>query len=370
MIEFLKKYKALWIGLLVTIFLGVFLENINFIIINDNVTGELIFFFVFWWLAISFVIYKIPYLIQHRIVVYKIVGLLLILVIAIVIGEYFDMTDNPFTITFITLFWIGVASLVMPQFFAKYRNYILGVYGVIIAYFFFVRFTDDYFNLYKESVLMAIVVPVPVFLLLWIYEQWRWLKTLQSEKRDAELALLKSQINPHFFFNTLNNLYGLTVEKSDKAPEVVLKLSDMMRYTIYEGKEDLVALKDEIAYLENYIELHKMRYHKKVDIVFNQQISGEIKIAPLLFIILLENAFKHGAESLTEDAYIHMNLHATDAEVSFSVSNNFDVSRPAGPSGIGLDNLKNRLELIYPKNHHLSITKETGNYTAKLEISL
>ena len=96
----------------------------------------------------------------------------------------------------------------------------------------------------------------------WLFQQWKWLKTLESKKSKAELSLLKSQINPHFFFNTLNNLYGLTVEKSDDAPNVVLKLSDMMRYTIYMGKEDLVPLKDEVDYLQNYIELHKIRYQK------------------------------------------------------------------------------------------------------------
>ena len=134
------------------------------------------------------------------------------------------------------------------------------------------------------------------------------MKTIESKKTKAELSLLKSQINPHFFFNTLNNLYGLILEKSDDAPNVVLKLSDIMRYTIYMGKEDVIPLKDEIEYLKNYIELHKIRYQKRVDIVFNHSQEMNCQIAPLLFIIPLENAFKHGVESLTKDAYINVNI--------------------------------------------------------------
>ena len=123
-------------------------------------------------------------------------------------------------------------------------------------------------------------------------KQIKFILTLKNEKAKAELALLKSQINPHFLFNSLNNLYGLTIEKSDDAPTVVLKLSDMLRYTIYEGQENIVPLKEEVNYLQNYIELHKIRHQKSVDIVFDYEIDESIRVAPLLFIILLENAFK------------------------------------------------------------------------------
>ncbi|MDO6744920.1 histidine kinase [Tenacibaculum soleae] len=119
----------------------------------------------------------------------------------------------------------------------------------------------------KHSSISLKLIGVILFFILvfgWIFQQWKWFK---NKKTKAELALLKSQINPHFFFNTLNNLYGLTVEKYDDAPDVLIRLSDMMRYTIYMGKEDLVPLKDEIEYLQNYIELHKIRYQKKVDII-------------------------------------------------------------------------------------------------------
>jgi LytS/YehU family sensor histidine kinase len=217
---------------------------------------------------------------------------------------------------------------------------------------------------------IKIILMLPFFILFfgWAFQQWKWLKTLESKKGKAELALLKSQINPHFFFNTLNNLYGLTVEKSNDAPDVVLKLSDMMRYTIYMGKEDLVSLKEEVKYLQNYIELHKIRYQKKVDITFKHNNTTDYKIAPLLYIIALENAFKHGVEKLTENAYIHINLTTKQGFILFEIENNFEKPETNfAAGGIGLDNLKQRLHLLYPKKHQLQINKSNSVYKLSIK---
>ena len=130
------------------------------------------------------------------------------------------------------------------------------------------------------------------FLILrWAFIQTRSIIRLKSEKKQTELLHLKSQINPHVFFNTLNNLYGLIEKDPKKAGKLVLKLSDMMRYSIYDGQKDLVTLDQELDYLSNYIELHEMRYHKKIDVKFALNIEGEEHyLMPLLFVILLENA--------------------------------------------------------------------------------
>ena len=182
--------------------------------------------------------------------------------------------------------------------------------------------------------------------------------------------MLKSQINPHFFFNTLNNLYGLTVEKSDQAPAVVLKLSDMMRYTIYKGKEDFVSIKNEVEYLKNYIELHKIRFQKRVKIDFIHQIKGDCKVAPLLFIIFLENAFKHGVEKMIEDAYINIDLKADKSKINFTIENNFEEQISKNEKGIGLDNLKKRLDHMYPNKYELIIEVDSLVYRASLNINL
>ena len=123
--------------------------------------------------------------------------------------------------------------------------------------------------------------------MIWVYDRWKWFNALKSEKAKAELELLKTQVNPHFLFNTLNNLYALTVKQSKEAPEVVLKLSDMMRYTIYEGKNDRVPISEEISYIKNYMALHSIRHHKTVSLEFEHHTLPDDEVAPLLFIILL-----------------------------------------------------------------------------------
>ena len=153
-----------------------------------------------------------------------------------------------------------------------------------------------------------------------------------------------------------------------KAQDLILKLSDMMRYSIYEGEKDTVSLEEEVAYLKNYIELHKMRYRKDIDIKFTDDISENHKVMPLLFIILLENAFKHGVENLRENAYVHINLKSENNQIFFDIENNFDPTIETEHKGIGLDNLSRRLELVYPKNHTLSFSKTNDVYKAQLNI--
>ncbi len=183
---------------------------------------------------------------------------------------------------------------------------------------------------------------------------------------------LKSQVNPHFFFNTLNNLYGLVEKDTAKAQQLILKLSDMMRYSIYEGQNDWVTLADEITYLENYMDLHKMRYHKEITIRFDVKAEDRsVKIMPLLFIIMVENAFKHGVEKLRKDAFVYIRLKATLQYVDFEIENNFDAEEQGAIEGIGLNNLKKRLELVYLNKHKLEIsTNHEAIYKIRLRLTL
>ena len=211
--------------------------------------------------------------------------------------------------------------------------------------------------------IFTLVVTIP-----WVIWKIRSVMQLKHEKAKTELLHLKSQVNPHFFFNTLNNLYALVGKDSDKAKQMILTLSDMMRYSIYEGQKDWVTLEQEVEYLQNYIELHKMRYHKEIDISFILDIQEEgYRIMPLLFIILLENAFKHGVEKLKEGAYIKLNMIANKQILNFSIENNYD-TEVSDEQGIGLKNLKRRLELVYPKKHFLSTSNEDGVFKAHLSI--
>jgi len=190
---------------------------------------------------------------------------------------------------------------------------------------------------------------------------------------QAELNFLKSQIHPHFLFNTLNNLYALTLDQSPKSPEVVLGLSDILRYMLYECNADYVSLKRDVAIIQNYLTLEQLRYGDRLDLNFS--IKGTIadqRVAPLLMIPLIENAFKHGASEMTEEAWINLDLNVDAYRLKLKVSN----SRPSQPierdttcGNIGLQNLKKRLELIYPESHLLTIYEEKDIYLAILQIN-
>lgn len=227
---------------------------------------------------------------------------------------------------------------------------------------------------YPPAVAIIVIVYYCILLvlgILWIVMQLKNVLTLKNENRKNELLHLQSQVNPHFFFNMLNNLYGLIDVDAKKAKALILKLSDLMRYSIYEGERTTVTLEEEIEYLNNYIELHKMRYHKGVEVIFNSEIDKSgYQIMPLLFIILVENAFKHGVENLTSNAFVHINLIAENGEIDFEIKNNFDNAELPENSGIGIQNLKRRLMLVYPKAHQLIVDKLSTVYKAKLELTL
>lgn len=368
---FLKKYKAFIYGLIIFRLLVLLLTYFDHIYIDNSEYLSNTLSFIFYWLLFSLPIYYFYFLKKHLSISLKLIGVIFFFILVIVNDIHAEIIDNPITFIGIIITSLALFSIIAPKFFKKYALFTIAFYLLSIGYFLYIRVYIDDLNVYlQQEKEIKIILTIPFFLLIlgWIFQQWRWLKNVESKKTKAELALLKSQINPHFFFNTLNNLYGLTVEKSDDAPNVVLKLSDMMRYTIYMGKEDLVPLKDEVEYLQNYIELHKIRYQKKVDITFNHINITNYKIAPLLYIILLENAFKHGVEKLTENAYIHMNLSTNKETILFQIENNFEQSETESKIGIGLDNLKQRLNLLYPKKHQITINKSDAVYKLAIKI--
>lgn len=205
----------------------------------------------------------------------------------------------------------------------------------------------------------------------WLFQIWKEYQLLKNEKLSAELENLKNQISPHFFFNTLNNLYGLIKKDPEKAQDFVLNLSDLMRHSIYSNDREKVNIEEEITYIENFIALHQIRHFKNVDIQFNKDIKNKnIKIHSLLLIILVENAFKHGIEKLVDNAFVHCNLIGDAHKLTFTVTNNFDTESQTNKKGVGLHNLTKRLSLLYPNKHQLQIQKEGTMYKSCLEIIL
>jgi two-component system sensor histidine kinase LytS len=199
----------------------------------------------------------------------------------------------------------------------------------------------------------------------------------RQQEKEAELKLLKAQLNPHFLFNTLNNLYGLSVVKSDKLPNLMLKLSDLLRYSLYETKETFVPLEKEIQYLENYIALEKIRLEEKTTIQFTKtgNVSSQ-KIAPMLLIVFVENAFKHLGEVSNTKSSVAVSIDMKEDRLEFSCVNTthntqgIEPNLEKGKSGIGLQNAKKRLALIYQEKHALRITNTENAYSVALTLYL
>jgi len=191
------------------------------------------------------------------------------------------------------------------------------------------------------------------------------------ERAQAELKLLKAQINPHFLFNSLNNLYALTLKQSIDASKVTLTLSEMLRYLIYECSEARVPLKKEISVIENYISMEKMRLGERVHVSFHMKgnIEPEMIIAPMIILPIVENCFKHGVEESAE-GYVNINL-IVNGQLVLKVDNSKNHNAQRSRSeGIGLENLKRRLDLEYGGKHELQIIEDDDSFLVKLTLSL
>ncbi len=234
---------------------------------------------------------------------------------------------------------------------------------------------DDLVLNFAALVIIGLLSSVVKIISDWLSQQ-RTVSDLRTQTVSSELKFLKSQINPHFLFNTLNNLYALTLKKSNDAPEVVIKLSDMMRYMLYECNEPKVPLQKEIDYIHNYISLESLRQSKEVDIDFKMDGDpGQLEVAPLLFVPFLENAFKHGLKDDITKGYLHIHLAISNPHLEFIIQN----SKPSHlrtqttvtrPGGIGLENVKRRLKLIYPEKYKLEIEDSPTTYTTSLHLVL
>jgi len=199
------------------------------------------------------------------------------------------------------------------------------------------------------------------------------IKEKETENLKTELSFLRSQVSPHFMFNVLNNMVALARKKSDDLEPSLIKLSSLLRYMLYETDEDKVLLEKEIEYLQSYIDLQRQRFGKKIKIIANfPEIENSYSIEPMLLIPFVENAFKHGTGMIT-DAQIDINLLIEDGKLQFSVRNRsgFLIDEPKDKtSGIGLNNVKRRLNLLYGKSHLLEINNQDGWFTVFLQLNL
>ncbi|MGV3705886.1 MAG: sensor histidine kinase [Arcticibacter sp.] len=195
-------------------------------------------------------------------------------------------------------------------------------------------------------------------------------KNLENEKLSAELAFLKSQINPHFLFNSLNNIYSLAYQRSERTPTAILKLSEIMRYMLQDSNEPTVPLEREISYLQNYIELQKLRFGDGTFVDFQYSgVDDKMRIIPLVLIAFVENCFKHGI--VTDEAVpLEIRLQVKDYQMTFEIRNKKNLQNKDNLGGIGLSNVQRRLELSYPGAHELHIENGSLIYYCKLVLHL
>ena len=196
---------------------------------------------------------------------------------------------------------------------------------------------------------------------------------LEMDNLNLELAFLKAQINPHFLFNTLNNVYSLALHKSDRTADAILKLSDLMRYTLYDSNIPLVSLGDEVNFFKNYIELERIRYSDKVSITFDVQGDTEsLLIVPLIIFPFIENAFKHGINTALGQSWIIIKLAVEGDTLKVWISNSRFVTknRTRKVGGIGIANTRKRLNLLYANNYKLDLTETNTSLTVDMSVNL
>ena len=237
-------------------------------------------------------------------------------------------------------------------------------------------FSGYYFIAYYSfwDILLYFVIFIFTTSLFRLARGWFRLQEIEKEKTISELKALKSQINPHFLFNSLNSIYSLARKNSSRVPGKIVQLSDLMRHIIYESDVDFIALEKEVEMVKNYIELQNLRTSEKEKI--DMEILGEIegkKIAPLIFLPFVENSFKHGLKSGAKSAFVKIKLEVSESVLNFEIENSkgkISEINDLKYKGIGIENVKKRLKLIYPNLHSLKISDYEKTFKVFLQVQL
>jgi len=299
-----------------------------------------------------------------------------------------------FQLTLLPAVYINI-ELLLPRLGNRKRN-LLSLLSLIVIIIFFAWVNYNFFDNWSAKVFpdyffisyftfpevfLIFIVYIIITMLLKLSKSWFLVSRLQKEllekekqKAEMELKALKAQVNPHFFFNTLNSIYSMALDKDERLPGTVLQLSDLMRYFLYESKDNFVPLEKELAVADNYIALQKIRSGEQLSIEINKQdeVNGQ-KIAPLLLITFLENAFKHGAKGSSGNTFIKLDIKVAKNKLDFTVENNkgiIDEVNTGDHNGLGLENVKRQLELLYPGKHLLNIKDEQDRFVVALQLSL
>lgn len=274
-----------------------------------------------------------------------------------------------FLLFFLTLVLSTVVSAFLRILIGRYVYFALFIPEVLHPKIWF-SFDTFFLNL------IWILSPAILFAMFKYYKNWINTQNLASEaerkRLAAELQLLKAQLNPHFLFNTFNNLYVLALQKSDKTPAVISKMSDLFHYVLYECNAVEVPVSKEIKLIEDFIQLEELRYSERLSVIFEKEIDNPYcLIPPMLLYTFVENCFKHGCSPDPGSPWIKLSVKVHKNSFEFGASNSVPVANNNSNEfqfGVSLSNVKRRLELIYPNNHQLEIKKENGLFSIRLKI--
>lgn len=307
---------------------------------------------------------------------------------------YYEAIINGILLPVRMLFTYVMIYLILPKFLLrrKYREF----FGLTLLHAFLFGFTiwiffykfihiegytshSNYPVFYFPKIFVSIIgnYGIPLLAIIikifkWWYLDQQYKLQLEKEKLASEIKYLKAQIHPHFLFNTLNNLYALTLKKSKDAPDVVIKLSNILDYMLYHTGAERVSLEKEIEILNSYIELEKIRYGERLE--FDFQINGNTgtyQIAPLILFPFIENAFKHGASEDTSNPKVLVNLSINEEKLELNVENSIPPGKKPEPdngNGIGLRNIRRQLSLLYPESHNLDVSVEESRFLVTLNL--
>lgn len=233
--------------------------------------------------------------------------------------------------------------------------------------YYMVSFTDP------EVLITIFLIYLVISTLIKLSKSWYRVQELKRENLQLELETLKNQLNPHFLFNSLNSVYGLSLKKSDQTPTMILKLSNLLRYVLYEAKDETVPLEKEIQFIESYLDLQKARANVEENIQFVKKGGFEgYEIAPLLLVNIIENAFKHGADFNEDDNFIRISLSQNSGLLTFQCFNQKEpnADKTNEKEGVGLENVRKRLDLIYEDRARIDIEDRSNTFEVTIKIQL
>ncbi|SNR17687.1 sensor histidine kinase [Tenacibaculum jejuense] len=327
---------------------------------RHNITTFNVILWLFFFVILLFIFSDYP--IQKIDIIYTI-SYLITLVPPVILGLYYfipKLLKKEKNVLFV------ICVLVTTLFFS-FLN--ISFHNILIDFL----FPDYFFISYLKNSETVLLFITAVFLAIFVKLAEDWIYFNQKEKAalQLELSVLKNQINPHFLFNALNVLYSLSISKKEETTQAILQLSNILRYGIYETENEKIPLSKEIELIKNYIDFEKNRSVLNAKINFEHAIEKDQKIPPMLLLPLIENAFKHGIKSGIKNPFVIINLVEKNNRLSFHISNNFlEKNHTDKYSGIGIQNVKQQLEILFPNQYTLEIIQKDTDYTVILKIEL